>query len=147
MQFESHIQINAPAEAVFALYANVSQWPAWDTDVKSASIQGAFVSGARGVIEPKGGPKSDIVFSQVVTDKSFTVGCKLPLCNMRFEHELTPNNEGTRATHRVVFEGLLAPLFGRLIGSGMRKTLPGVMQTLKSVAESASASPVAKHTT
>jgi Polyketide cyclase / dehydrase and lipid transport len=135
MQFEVNTLINAPAATVFALYENVAQWPVWDTDVKSASIQGAFVSGARGVIVPNGGPKSDIVFSEVIRNKSFTVDCKLPLCMMRFEHELEAQGNGTRATHRVIFDGLLAPLFGRLIGSGMRKSLPKVMESLKAVAE------------
>jgi hypothetical protein len=135
MQFEASIQINATAATIFALYENVAQWPVWDSDVKSASIQGAFVSGARGVIVPNGGPKSDILFSEVNRNKSFTVDCKLPLCMMRFEHELVAQGGGTRATHRVIFDGLLAPVFGRLIGSGMRKTLPKVMENLKSVAE------------
>jgi hypothetical protein len=135
MQFEVSTQINAPAPAVFALYESVAQWPQWDTDVKSASIEGPFVSGARGVIVPNGGPKSDIVFSEVIRNKSFTVDCKLPLCMMRFEHQLDVKNGGTLATHRVVFDGLLSPLFGRLIGSGMRKSLPGVMAKLKEVAE------------
>jgi Polyketide cyclase / dehydrase and lipid transport len=135
MQFESSTQINTPAKTVFALYENVAQWPVWDTDVKAASISGPFVSGARGVIEPNGGPKSDIVFTEVVRNKSFTVDCKLPLCKMRFEHELQESGGSTRATHRVVFEGLLAPLFGRIIGSGMRKSLPNVMATLKATAE------------
>jgi hypothetical protein len=66
MQFEASAQINAPAATIFALYENVAQWPVWDTDVKAASIQGAFVSGARGVITPNGGPKSDILFSEVI---------------------------------------------------------------------------------
>jgi uncharacterized protein YndB with AHSA1/START domain len=135
MQIEASTQINAPAATVFALYEDVAQWPVWDADVKSASIQGAFVSGARGVITPNGGPKSDILFSEVIRNKSFTVDCKLPLCMMRFEHELEAQGNGTRATHRVIFDGLLAPLFGRLIGSGMRKTLPKVMESLKAVAE------------
>jgi hypothetical protein len=135
MQFEVCTQIKAPAATVFALYENVPQWPVWDTDVKSASIQGAFVSGAHGVIVPNGGPKSAIVFSEVIRNKSFTADCKLPLCMMRFEHELVEQGDGTRATHRVIFDGLLAPLFGRLIGSGMRKTLPKVMESLKAAAE------------
>jgi Polyketide cyclase / dehydrase and lipid transport len=139
MQFESSIQIAAPAARVFALYANVAEWPTWDTDVKSASIQGAFVSGARGVIVPNGGPKSDIFFTEVLGNKGFTAQCKLPLCVMRFEHELHEQAGGTSATHRVVFQGLLAPLFGRLIGSGMRKTLPNAMRGLKAAAERAGA--------
>jgi hypothetical protein len=139
MQIEASIQINGPAATIFALYENVAQWPVWDTDVKSASIQGAFASGARGVIVPNGGPKSDILFSEVIRNKSFTAECKLPLCMMRFEHELEASAGGTRATHRVVFEGLLAPLFGRLIGSGMRKSLPKVMESLKAAAEKSAA--------
>jgi Polyketide cyclase / dehydrase and lipid transport len=135
MKIEESIQINAPAATIFALYENVAQWPVWDTDVKSASIQGAFASGARGVIVPNGGPKSDILFSEVIRNKSFTVDCKLPLCMMRFEHELKEQGGSTIATHRAIFDGFLAPLFGRLIGSGMRKTLPKVMQSLKATAE------------
>jgi hypothetical protein len=139
MKIEASATIKAPVQAVFALYADVPAWPVWDLDVKSASIDGAFVSGARGVIVPKGGPKSELLFTDVVTNKRFTAQCKLPLCVMRFEHELEALNSGkgseTRATHRVVFEGLLAPIFGRLIGSGMRKTLPNVMLSLKAVAE------------
>lgn len=139
MQFEASTQINAPASVIFALYDNVSEWPRWDADLKAASVEGAFVSGARGVVEPKDGPKSKVVFSEVIRNKSFTCDCKLPLCLMRFEHELQAKNGGngnvTVATHRVTFDGLLAPLFGRLIGSGMRKSLPGVMAKLKEVAE------------
>lgn len=136
MQIESSILIQAPAASVYALYADVANWTDWDPDVKSASINGAFTSGSTGVIVPNGGPKSNVVFDQVVPNRGFHVLCKLPLCRMRFEHELVPSgHHATQATHRVVFEGLLAPLFGRLIGSGMRKTQPHAMQSLKKVAE------------
>jgi hypothetical protein len=136
MKFEASTQINASSAAVFSLYANVSGWPTWDPDVKTASLAGSFVSGAKGVIVPNGGPKSEIIFTEVVKSKKFTAQCKLPLCTMRFEHELDDKNgEGTQATHRVIFQGPLAPLFGRLIGSGMRKTLPNALAGLKQAAE------------
>jgi hypothetical protein len=138
MQFEASTKINASSATVFSLYANVPAWPTWDTDVKSASLTGAFVSGARGVIVPHGGPKSEIIFTEVVKGKKFTAQCKLPLCVMRFEHELEEaQGSGTTATHRVIFKGLLAPVFGRLIGSGMRKTLPNALAGLKKAAEAA----------
>lgn len=142
MQIESSILIEAPAASVYALYADVPNWTDWDPDVKSASINGAFANGSTGVIVPNGGPKSNLVFSNVVPNRSFHVECKLPLCSMRFEHELQAQGRATQATHRVVFEGLLAPLFGRLIGSGMRKTLPHAMQSLKKVAEGRAVEPV-----
>ncbi len=140
MQFEASTQISAPSAAVFLLYADVSGWPTWDPDVKTASVAGPFVSGAKGMNVPNGGPKSEIVFTEVVKNKKFTAQCKLPLCTMRFEHELTETKgSGTEATHRVIFHGFSAPLFGRLIGSGMRKTLPNALAGLKRAAEAKSA--------
>jgi len=135
MKIESSILIQAPAATIYALYADVGNWTDWDPDVKSATLHGAFASGSTGVIVPNGGPKSNVVFLNVVPNRGFHVECKLPLCRMRFEHELRVQGHATEATHRVVFEGLLAPLFGRLIGAGMRKTQPHAMQSLKKVAE------------
>ncbi|MFM7331268.1 MAG: SRPBCC family protein [Brachymonas sp.] len=139
MQIESSILVKTPASTIYALYADVANWNTWDPDLKSSSIDGAFANGATGEVVPKGGPKSKVVFNDIVPNKSFSVECKLPLCKMRFEHELAQQGHGTTATHRVVFEGLLAPLFGRLIGSGMRKTLPHAMESLKKAAEARAA--------
>jgi hypothetical protein len=137
MTFEESIVINAPAKAVFGCYERVDQWSSWDPDLKSSSLKGAFVSGAVGEVVPKGGPKSTLHFSDVLANRGFAATCKLPLCSMRFEHELSAVDGGTKATHRVVFSGFLAPLFGRLIGSGMKKTLPHALAGLKRVSESA----------
>lgn len=138
MQFETSTTIAASADTIFALYADVSNWPTWDPDAKAAAIEGAFVSGAKGVITPNGGPKSTIYFTEVIRNRSFTVDCKLPLCQMRFEHELSAQGEGTRATHRVIFSGALAFFFGRVIGNGMKKSLPQALEGLKAAAEKAS---------
>ncbi|MDP5056165.1 MAG: SRPBCC family protein [Marinomonas hwangdonensis] len=135
MQFEEQIIISAPVEKVFALYANVKGWSSWDPDVKASSIEGAFVSGANGTLEPSKGPKAKIAFTEVVPNRSFTVKSKLPLCVMSFEHELSENSEKTKAVHRVTFDGLLSPLFGRLIGSQISKGLPNTLQGLKHAAE------------
>jgi Polyketide cyclase / dehydrase and lipid transport len=135
MKFEHSTLIQAEPKTVFLLYADVANWPLWDRDVKSAAIHGVFRSGATGEIVPNGGPKSTIAFVDVVTNERFAVTCKLPLCSMRFDYVLIPEQHGTRATHRVSFEGLLAPVFGRLIGNGMRKTLPDTLASLKSLAE------------
>jgi hypothetical protein len=135
VKFEASTLIQAPAPHIFSIYANVSDWSRWDPDLKSSSIDGAFASGASGVVVPKSGPKSKVLFSQVVPNRSFAVECKLPLCMMRFDHELDAQGQATLATHRVTFEGLLAPIFGRLIGSGMKKTLPSAVAGLKALAE------------
>ena len=135
MQFEEQIVIAAPPEKVFALYENVTAWSSWDPDVKTSSIEGSFSSGATGSIKPSNGPKARIKFTEIMPNRSFTVETKLPLCIMRFEHELTLLPSGTNAKHRVTFQGLLSPFFGRVIGSQIRKGLPITLQGLKHAAE------------
>jgi len=135
MQFEEQISIAAPTEKVFSLYANVEGWSSWDPDVKSSSLKGSFVSGATGTLQPSSGPKSKIEFVEVIPSCSFTVECKLPLCVMRFEHELSTFSGETKALHRVIFKGLLSPLLARLIGTQIRKSLPHSLKGLKHAAE------------
>lgn len=135
MQFEEQISISASAEEVFSLYADVNSWSTWDPEVKASSIDGAFVSGAIGQLQPTKGPKAKIILTEVVSNCSFTVESRLPLCIMRFEHELSNSSGDVNALHRVSFEGLLSPLFGRLIGSQIRKGLPGTLRGLKYAVE------------
>lgn len=136
MQFEAQTTIHASAGTVFALYADVANWPSWDPDVKSASVQGPFVSGAVGEVKPHGGPKSVLHFVQVVDNKSVRMECKLPLGKMQFDYELQSLGGATQVTHRTTFSGVLAPLWSRLIGASMKKTLPAALAGLKHRAES-----------
>lgn len=135
MHFEEKIIINATADKLFSIYANVSGWSSWDPDVKSSSINGNFSTGATGMIQPSNGPKAKITFTEVVSNRSFTVESKLPLCAMRVEHELAPLGNQVQVLHRISFVGFLAPLFGRLIGSQIRKDLPHTLNGLKHAAE------------
>jgi hypothetical protein len=135
MKFEECVAIEAPIAKVFAMYADVGNWKTWDPDVKSSTIEGPFVSGSLGTLRPTRGPKAKIVFKEVVTNSSFTVESKLPLCVMRFEHELSEMNGETQALHRVIFEGVLSPVFGRLIGRQIKKGLPHTLEGLKRAVE------------
>ena len=40
------IDINAPLDTVWQLHADVNAWPAWQTDITAAHINGAFQPGA-----------------------------------------------------------------------------------------------------
>jgi hypothetical protein len=140
MQFEESIEIQASAQVIFAIYSNVAAWASWDPDVYSSSVVGAFVSGSTGKLKPSNGPEVNIIFTEIITDKSFTIESKLPLCVMRFEHELSPGEKGTVATHKVSFSGILSPVFSRIIGSKIRKGLPQTMVELKHAAEQANKS-------
>jgi hypothetical protein len=74
---------------------------------------------------------------EVVKNKTVVSQCKLPLGLMRFDYELNTSGGVTKVTHRTTFSGLLAPLWGRLIGSGMKKSLPAALAGLKKAAQAA----------
>ena len=139
MNFESRIIIKAQSKKVFELYKNVAKWPVWDPAVKAYSIEGKFETGAVGKLKPTNGPESKIIFTNVVTDESFTVSSNLPLCKMSFEHNLSSvSNNEIEVIHSVSFTGFFAPIFGRLIGSGINKSLPHTLNGLKIAVESKS---------
>ena len=137
MQFEERITINATPEKIYPFYENVSEWSSWDPDVVSSSIDGEFVRGAKGKLKPTKGPEARIEFTEVTKNRSFTTISKLPFCIMAFEHRLIPCNGKTEVVHKVSFEGLLSPVFRKLIGSGIKKGLPNTLKGLKDIVESA----------
>lgn len=134
-QFSEDILISAPPETIFAVYRNVSNWRHWDPDIASASLVDGFVQGATGERRPTQGPAAEIELSEVDVNRAFTMTAKLPLCTLRFEHELQPEQDVTRAIHRVSFDGPLASFFGRVVGNQMRKSLPAALQGLKAISE------------
>ena len=135
MKFEETVYIDALPAKVYAAYRKVSSWPEWDPEVEFATLRD-FSVGSKGHIKPKGAPKSKIKIIEATQNKSFTIECKLPLCKMHFKHVLHPTKDGTNVYNSVVFSGLFAPIFGRLIGQGISKTLPDSLRGLKNHLES-----------
>lgn len=135
MRFEEKIIVKSSPEKVFFAYENVSEWSTWDPEVQSSSIKGKPMVGAKGKLKPTKGPEANIEITEVTKNESFTVISKLPLCTMTFEHKLTSLAKDTEVVHRVIFTGILSPIFGCLIGSGIRKGLPSTLQGLKKTIE------------
>ncbi|MFV0490306.1 MAG: SRPBCC family protein [Pseudorhodobacter sp.] len=134
MSITHSVEINAPRKQVFGLYADIASWPEWDSETLAVDLPGLQV-GAAGWLKPRQGPRATIRVAEVMEDSSFTVEGRLPLCRMHFGHELEDDGNRTIATHWVRFTGLLAPLFRRLIGTGIDRTLPQTLAGLKRVSE------------
>ena len=127
MKFEDSIRINSTPENVFTIYKDVANWPVWDPETVSASIDGDFAVGTTGKIKPGKEPETKITWVEVTPNKSFTVECKLPLCKMQFIHEMTEDNDQTLVVNRIELTGLLSSIFGLLIGTKLKE---GVRQSL-----------------
>lgn len=136
MNLEYSIQIANTREHIFSIYKDVNSWAQWDPDIEAVGLDGEFIAGTHGWLKPVGAPKTATRMVSVIEPDSFTVESKLPFCTMTFEHELEAVGESTQVTHRVLFTGLLAPIFSRIIGSKIRKGFRGTMEGLKQHAES-----------
>lgn len=135
MKFEDSIRIIATPTQVFSIYKDVANWPTWDPETVSASIDGDFVVGTTGKIKPGKEPETKITWVEVSPDRSFTVECKLPLCKMRFIHKMTAENDQTLVVNKIELTGLLSSIFGLIIGSklkqGVRQSLLGLKEHLE----------------
>jgi len=132
-QYSETIETHAAAENIWKLWSDPASWHMWDSEVKFASIAGGFIQGAKGVMQPASGPRTAFELIHVDVNKSFTNRAKLPLATLDFSHVYTPPpTEGNPAniTHNVEIRGLLAPLFGVLIGRGVKKHLRAAMLQL-----------------
>jgi len=131
-RYSETVDTRAAAECVWSLWSNPVTWALWDDSVKSAFIHGDFIQGTKGVMLPKSGPKVVFELSKVDVNKAFTNRAKLPLATLDFFHTYTPSTEEGMAqvTHGVEIRGLFAPLFGFLIGRGIKKHLRASMLKL-----------------
>ena len=134
MSILHQIEIDATAEVIFALYAEVEGWPSWDSETTAVSLPG-LKHGAQGWLKPRNGPKARISVIDVVANQSFTVEGKLSFCRMQFGHELHAHEAQTTATHWVKFDGPLAFVLRRLIGTGIDQTQPHTLEGLKRASE------------
>ena len=135
MRFKEEIIIQASPSVIFEKYKNVVSWKSWDCDVKESKLLGEFKKGSFGVLVPAKGPKAKIELTEVTLNGSFTSLTKLPLCIMKFDHQLEDLGESTKVTHSVSFSGLTSSIFGRLIGEPIKRSLPKTLKALKTSCE------------
>ena len=133
--FEHTETTDATPAQLWRWYCEPQTWPQWDHDTTEVTVDGPFAVGTTGTITPRSGPRAAFTFTEVTAEVSFTDTTRLPLATMTFTHVIGPGPDGrTSLTHGVTIRGLLAPLFGRVIGTGIARGLPGSMQRLARLA-------------
>ena len=134
---QTDVPTTASAAQVWHLWADPATWPKWDDGLTSVVLDGAFIAGTRGRLTPKGGPAVRFTILTAEPPYGFHDRSYLPLTHLDFIHRYQPA-EGTSAArilHRVEMRGILTPLFRRLIGRDIARTLPETLRTLARLAE------------
>ncbi len=131
-----HTEITAASsEAIWRVWTDVPNWHQWDEGLKSARLDGAFRTGAKGWLIPNKGPKSKFVITAIEPNKSYVFKTKIPFGWLVVERRLESNSGLTRFTHEVQFTGILKKFFGKRLGKNYRAMLPNVMQSIAKIAE------------
>ncbi|ECI9604892.1 hypothetical protein C9X02_20800 [Salmonella enterica subsp. enterica serovar Enteritidis] len=131
--YSEQVTTLAPPEQIWTMWQDASTWPCWDTELEWVRLEGEFVIGTVGLMKPTSGPEVKFRLSEVVPLRSFSSVAQLPLTRLVFNHEYLSSQEGDGAAqirHSVTMYGLLAPLFGRLIGGKIKNHLRQAMQEL-----------------
>jgi|JI8StandDraft_1071087.scaffolds.fasta_scaffold95766_3 hypothetical protein len=133
--FEHKVITKASKESIWKLWSNVGEWNKWDKEIEYSNLSGLFQKGTKGILKPKGGPKTQFILISVEEFKSFSDRTRLPLCNLDFIHTIRETNKGLEICHRIEFSGLLTFLFSRVIGKNIQAGIPEAVANLIRLAE------------
>lgn len=134
--FSHTTSTTAPPAAVWRLWTDLSTWPQWDPETERASLDGPLQLGATGTLKGKGAPASRFDITRFEPQVRYEFSTVLPFGGrLVILRELSTEAGLTHFSHDVRFEGfggwLLAPFFG----PRYRAALPGVLENLKTLAE------------
>jgi uncharacterized protein YndB with AHSA1/START domain len=135
---EGELQIDADPRTVFSVISAIDQWPSWNPDVRSVTLQGPVQPGA--VFRWKSGPSSLTSTLQVV-DPPHEIAWTGTTMGIKAVHvfRFQANDGGTLARSEESWEGLLASLLRRYSRKTLDKGIRSVLAHLKTEAERRSA--------
>ncbi|KRE99885.1 hypothetical protein ASG89_27575 [Paenibacillus sp. Soil766] len=135
-KFEHTITTLAKAETIWNLYSDISTWVEWDKGIVHASLEGAFVTGTRGLLQPEGQDRLIFELKEVNPLHGFSDVTDIPDAGIQihFTHRLKETAEGTTVTHEVTITGPNAEHLGPVIGAGMVEGIPLTMEGLVTLA-------------
>lgn len=121
-------------QSVFSRWADPEGWPDWDAEVREVSFEGPAKLGTRGRMRPASGPAATFSITAFEQDQMFTNSSSLPGATLIFEHRVTPTIDGAEIRVSVGVDGLLAPLWQRVLrksmGNSARSSVIGLVDHL-----------------
>jgi uncharacterized membrane protein len=111
------IDIDAPAERVWAVISDVESWPGWTPSVRSIRRldPGRLRVGARYRIKQPRLPATIWTVAELVEGESFTWTATGPGICTSAQHRIEPTPPGSRALLSIDQAGILGQLLARLI--------------------------------
>ena len=131
---EGELQIDADPPTVYAVISDIAQWPAWNPDVTSVTLQGPLQPGT--VFRWKAGP-STLTSTLQVVDPPREIAWTGTTMGIEAVHvfRFQPTDGGTLARSEESWDGLLARLLKGYSRKRLDKGIRNVLSHLKVEAE------------
>ena len=136
--FAHTVPTTASPEALWEVWTDVAGWPAWDVELDSAHLDGAFAEGATGRLVPKRGPSARFRIEEVDEGHAYTLVTRLPLGSLRVRRTWAATEGGIAVTHAVTFGGVGGRALSGRLGPAFRRALPVAMERLCALAQARS---------
>jgi hypothetical protein len=131
----STLEAEVEASAVWVrAYADVNAWPQWNAEIKRAGLDGPLVLGAKATIVFRTGLRLRFHVVEYEDGRVFTDESRLPGARMGHRHLIEPTAAGSRLTNTIYIEGVLSPLWRRILGPRAVKTLPAAQRAVVGLA-------------
>lgn len=131
-QFQHTITTAANVETIWELYSDITFWTTWDEGIEHMSLDGPFIAGTRGLIQPKGQDKLSFQLTEVEPLHGFSDVTDIPDVGItvRFDHRLQKTVDGSSITHAVTISGPNADYFGPQFIAELSRGIPQAMEKL-----------------
>jgi hypothetical protein len=132
----SALEVDVPPTAVWEkAYANAEAWPEWNAEIKRASLDGRLALGAKAKIVFRTGLRLRFHVVEYEEERLFTDESRLPGARMGHRHLVEPTESGgSRLTNTIYIEGVLAPLWRRIMGPRAARALPDAQRAIAELA-------------
>jgi uncharacterized protein YndB with AHSA1/START domain len=132
------VEADVSAEAVWALYEDVTTWPRWDAEAELITRDGPFAAGTTGTMKFQGQDPLSYRLAKVEPLREFVDETPFGPFVVRVAHRLEPLAGGRlRITYAAEVEGPEAE--ARRLGEAITADFPGTMAALVALAQERSA--------
>ena len=125
----------SPASVWDKAYADADAWPKWNSELKSAKLDGPLALGATARIVFKTGLRLRFRVVEFEGGRLFTDEARLSGARVGHRHLVEPTESGgSRLTNTIYIEGPLAPIWRRIMGPRAEGSLPNAQRVVFDIA-------------
>ena len=126
----------AKPEAIWRLWADVSNRTRWDDALERITLEGPFQSGAAGIVKLRGQPERKFEVVQCVPPQAYTDRFFLPLGGkMNWAHTISEVDGDRAVTFDISVTGPTSPILLPVLKRILRRELPSTLDKLIALAE------------